>query len=148
MFKYKKLILSLAFIFSTSLLVCGQTKTTLRDNDAVKSTPAYAEVLLRQTELQAELEDLLFAYTDEFPKVKEIRIELDMLKQDMRKMFLVRESETSKLSVALGKLMLRRAELETDLWNLRQTKDDEHPDIKKMLRKISIFNSAINDILK
>ncbi len=36
---------------------------------AIKSTAAYAEVLLRKTELEATLEDLSVAYTEDFPKV-------------------------------------------------------------------------------
>jgi hypothetical protein len=36
------------------------------DLRAVRSSPAYAEVLLRETELKAELESLLLDYTEEY----------------------------------------------------------------------------------
>ena len=47
--------------------------------DAVSSSPAYAELLLRRTDLTAELESLLIDYTDDYPKVKELRYTLDAL---------------------------------------------------------------------
>jgi len=60
----------------------------------------------------------------------------------------IKIDETSKLTLALGKLMVRRAELETDLWNLRKKYDDNHPDVKRARRKITIYESAIREILK
>ncbi len=50
-----------------------------RGAQTIKSSPAYAEVLLRRTERESELEEFLLDYTEEFPKVKEIKFELGLL---------------------------------------------------------------------
>lgn len=114
---------------------------------AVKSSAAFAEIILRKTELEAELESLLINYTEEFPKVKEMRFESDSLKRAIERLALVKSAEASKLTSALGKLMVRKAELETDLWNLRKKYDDNHPEVKRAGRKIAIYESAIKEIL-
>ena len=117
------------------------------DAKANKSSPAFAEILLRKTELAAELENYLTNYTDEFPKVKELRFELDLLTKEMNRILAVNPTDAAKLTLALGKLMLRKIELETDLWNLRKQYNDEHPDIKQALRKVAVFEAAIKEIL-
>ncbi|HXH70085.1 MAG TPA: hypothetical protein VNI60_07135, partial [Pyrinomonadaceae bacterium] len=84
---------------------------------AIKSSPTYAELLLRKTEREAELEEFLLDYTDEFPKVKEIKFELDLLQKQMEKVLAIGASDAPKLSLALGKLLVRKTELEVDYWN-------------------------------
>jgi hypothetical protein len=59
----------------------------------------------------------------------------------------VKSTEASKLTLALGKLMLRRVELETELWKLLGTYKDEHPDVKQAKRRVEIFDQAINEVL-
>jgi uncharacterized protein involved in exopolysaccharide biosynthesis len=114
---------------------------------AAKSSPAYAELLLRRTERESELEEFLINYTEEFPKVKEIRFELDSLKKELDKVTAVSASESGKLTLALGKLIVRKVELETDLWNLRLQYKDDHPEIKRGRRKIEVYERAIKEIL-
>ena len=113
----------------------------------VKSSPAFAEVLLRKTELQAELESLLIEYTEEYPKVKEARFELTAIQKELDRILAVKASEASKLTQALGKLMVRKLEIEADLWALRSKYDDEHPDVKRAKRKLEIFEASIKEIL-
>lgn len=152
--KYKQLLLLLTLILSSSLLANAQTKTKADSiktatptTQAVKASPAFAEILLRKTEVAAELEDYLTNYTDEFPKVKEIRFELDLLNKEMNRILAVNPNDSAKLSLALGKLMLRKIELEKDVWNLRKQYNDEHPDVKQALRKVAVFEAAIKEIL-
>ena len=149
------------FFLAALFLVCvgnisfaqtnGKTKTvqTLPKSDAKanKSSPAFAEILLRKTEIAAELEDYLTNYTDEFPKVKELRFELDLLNKEMNRILAVNPTDSAKLTLALGKLMLRKIELERDVWNLRKQYNDEHPDVKQALRKVAVFEAAIKEIL-
>lgn len=108
---------------------------------------AFAEIILRKTELEAELESLLVSYTEEFPKVAEIRFEFDSLKRAIERLSTVKAAESSKLTLALGKLMVRKAELETDLWNLRKRYDDNNQEVKRARRKIEIYEAAIKEIL-
>ena len=111
------------------------------------SSPAYAELLLKKTELQSDLESLILEYTEEFPKVKEIRHVLTLVDRDTARLSKVKATDTSRLTLALGKLMVRRIELETDLWKLQGTYKDEHPEVKRAKRKIEIYESAIGEIL-
>ena len=145
-------LLFLAFLFLFSVNFCfSQTKNKSAINPevvkAVKSSPAYAEVLLRKTELEAQLEDLLVSYTPEFPKVKEVQFQINFIKLEMEKFYNTIPSESQKLTLALGKLIVRKIELETDLWNLRKRLGDEHPDVKKAKKKVLIFEAAINEVL-
>jgi hypothetical protein len=111
----------------------------------VKSSAAYAEVLLRKTELSAELENFLVDYTEDFPKVKELRFEVGLLQKDLEK--LLGAADASRMSGPLGRLLVRRAELATDLWNLQAQYNDDHPDVKRAKRKVEIFEKAIREIL-
>jgi hypothetical protein len=149
-----------AFFLLISALVCsaqtnsGRTKpmpTPVNGSSggnlqaAIKSSPAYAEVLLRKTELQATLDDLSVEFTDEYPKVKETRHELSLINRDFDKISAV--TDASKLTLALGRLIVRRAELETDLWALLQKYGEDHNDVKRARRKVATFEKAIKEIL-
>lgn len=113
----------------------------------LKSSAAFAETLLRKVEIEAELEELLFAYTEEHPRVKENRFRLDSINKAVEKILSVNHSEASKLTAALGKLLVRKSELEFELWKLRQQLSDEHPDVKRARRKVEIFDKAVKEIL-
>ncbi len=149
----KIFLFTLLFLFS-SLVCAAQTggrtvqnpaKTTAQ---AIKSSPAYAELLLRKTEQTAELEDLLVEYTEEFPKVQQLRAELALLEKEMKRILAVNPSETSKLTLALGKLMLRKVELELDFEKVQKQYTDDNSDVKQAKRKVEIFESAIKEILQ
>ncbi|MDQ2745768.1 MAG: hypothetical protein M3T96_00705 [Acidobacteriota bacterium] len=114
---------------------------------AVKSSPAYAELLLRKVEREAQLEELAPDYTDEFPKVKEIKFELSLISQALERILAVKPAESGKLTLALGKLLVRKTELGTDLWSLHQQFTDERPEVKRLRRKIEIYEQAIKEIL-
>jgi hypothetical protein len=123
------------------------TPTIDSELQLIRSSPAYAELLLHRTELESDLDSLLVDYTEEYPKVKAIRIELSFLKVEMDRLFTVNTAETGKLTLALGKLMLRKVELETELVALRAQYKDDHPDVRKARKKVETFESAIKEIL-
>src|SRR5687767_11405889 len=100
---YKKYLVSLTVILFSVFFVQGQTKSAVKPAPetlkAVKSSAAYAEILLQRTVLEAELEDLLVAYTLEYPKVKEIQFQLGLIKIEMDKLFTVKPEEKEKLTL-------------------------------------------------
>lgn len=114
----------------------------------VRGTAAYAEIALKKAEVDAELESLLPDYTEDFPKIKELRFASNLLTQDLASLNAVRPDETAKLTLALGKLMIRRLEAAIDLWKLRQTYADNHPDVRRALRRWEIFDKTVKDILE
>ena len=119
----------------------------ISDLQLQRSSPAHAELLLKKTELQSELESLLLGYTEEYPKVVEIRYSLTILQKESNRILAVKAAESSKLTLALGKLMVRKSELETDLWQLLRTYKEGHPDVKRAKRKVEIYEAAIKEIL-
>ncbi|MCY7346313.1 MAG: hypothetical protein LH614_08860 [Pyrinomonadaceae bacterium] len=113
----------------------------------MKSSPAFAELILRRTERESELEEFLIDYTEEFPKVKELKFELILLQNALDKISAVNASESGKLTSALGKLMVRKVEIGVDLWNLKRQYNDDHPEVKRARRKVEVFEKAIREIL-
>ena len=116
-------------------------------SSAVKSSPAYAELLLRKVERESALEEFAVDYTEEFPKVKELKFELNLIAQEMNRILAVKPEEAGKLTLALGKLLVRKTELGTDLWKLHQQYTDERPEVKRLRRKIEVYERAIKEIL-
>lgn len=114
---------------------------------SIRSSPAYAEVLLRKTELAAEIESLLLEFTEEYPKVKASRFSLAQLQKQADVLLAIKPADAGKLTLALGKLMVRKTELETDLWALQENLADGHPDVKRAKRKVEIYEKAIREIL-
>jgi len=150
-----KIILTSILILLSASLCYAQT-TSKKDAaqnglpkiiNQAKNTPAYAELLLRRTERESELEEFLLNYTEEFPKVKELKFELDLLKKEMDKVVAVSASEAGKLTLALGKLIVRKTELETDVWNLKRQYSEDHPEVKRARRKVEVYDKAIKEIL-
>jgi len=123
------------------------TPAPAADLQPIKSSPAFAELLLHRTELQSDLDSLLADYTEEYPKVKAIRVELGFLKVEMDRLLAVNAADSGKLTLALGQLMLRKVSLETELDALRAQYKDEHPDVRKARKKVETFEAAIKEIL-
>lgn len=149
MSKYLKLFS--AFNLLLFFLVCAQNTSgqgntgKSRYLEAIKSSSAYAELLLRKTELDSEAESLLASYTEDYPKVKESRYELGLIQRDFEKILM--QTDTSKLTLALGKLLVRRAELNTTLWVLQSRYGANHPEVKRAVRKVASFDNAVKEIM-
>jgi uncharacterized protein involved in exopolysaccharide biosynthesis len=142
---------------TTLVLVCAAASfaqknpiaksTPTPDAQAVRSSPAYAELLLQKTELQSSVDALLVDHTEEFPKVKEMRSQLGFLQAEMDRLLAVKPENAGRLSDALGKLILRKVELESALVSLRSQYKEDHPEVKRMQRKIDSYEAAIKEIL-
>lgn len=147
------LLIASALVFST-FAFSQQVKSPLANKSTpgevvsqTKSSPAYAEILLKKTELQADLESLVLDYTEDYPKIKEIRFTLGLIQKESERLISVKPSDTSKLTLALGKLIVRKIEIETDMWGLQRNYNDDHPDVKRAKRKVEIYEAAIKEIL-
>lgn len=112
-----------------------------------KASPAFAELRLRKAELESELESLLTEYTEEYPKIKEARATMGFLQKEIDRIAATGPNAGQRLTPALGKLMVRKAELETEVWRLLETLQPGHPDVKRAKRRVEIFEGAIKDIL-
>jgi Skp family chaperone for outer membrane proteins len=132
------------------LLIAGTAAFSQAPSEAgpIRSSPAYSEVLLRKTQLQADLEALIADYTEAHPKILDLRAELAAINKSIERIFAVKPAETGKLTLALGKLLVEQATLQTDFVRLQRTYNQEHIEVKRAKRKLEIFESAINEILK
>ena len=151
--KPTKILFFALLIFGCAPLCAAQVKPkpaapTTAGAQAVKTSPAYAEVLLRKTELTSELESMLVEYTEEYPKVKEIRFEISQLQKELDRLLAANVADAARLSTALGKLMARKCEVSVDLWTLQQQYNDQNPDVRRAKRRVEIFEAAISDILQ
>jgi len=150
----RSLLIFVTIIFA-SVACLAQTEASQKDKKVAatgsqagfRSSPAYAELLLKRTELSASLESLILEYTEEFPKVKEDRFVLTLIDRETDRLSKMKPPDMQKLTLALGKLIVRKIELETELWNLQKNYKDEHPDVKRSKRKVEIYESAIGEIL-
>ena len=140
-------------LFAGTILCSGQTAKTKADaiegaaSAAVRSSPAYAEILLKRTELQAALESLLLDYTEDYPKVQELRHTFALVQKENGRLASVKATDAPKLTLALGKLMIKKIEFETELWLLEVNYKADHPDVKRAKRRVEIYETAIKEIL-
>jgi uncharacterized protein involved in exopolysaccharide biosynthesis len=118
------------------------------DPGPIKASPAYAELLLRKTELASEIAAVAPDYTESNPRMLDLRNELAAIDRLMQRVFSVAPSEVGKLTQALGKLMVKQASLEADLARLSRSYSDEHPEVKRARRRLNAFDSAVREILK
>jgi len=112
-----------------------------------KATAAYAEIALRRADVEAELESLLVEYTDEFPKVRELKYSLTRVDAEVARLAAIKPAERDRATSALGKLMVRKVEAELELWKLSQDYADNHPEVRRAKKKVEIYERAIKEIL-
>lgn len=136
--------LVIAVLFSAAAVA---QKSSSQTADAVRGSSAYAEVLLKKTEIESELESLSLDYTAEFPRVKELKYSLSILQRDTDKILATKTGDAGRLTQALGKLIGRRVDLETDLWKLVELYKEDHPDVKRAKRRVEIYDRAIKQII-
>ena len=118
------------------------------DPGPIRSSAAYSEVLLRKTEVLADIEAFLESYTEANPRVIDARFELAALERSLEKIFAVKATETGKLTLALGKLIVKRAALETEANRLARSYNADHPELKRAKRRVEIFDNAIKEVLR
>lgn len=136
---------SIAAIF---LLVFAAAGAFAQEAGPIRSSAAYSEVLLRKTQLQADLEAYLGDYTELHPKILDLRAELAAINKSLERIYAVKPTETGKLTLALGKLLVEQATLQMDLARLQRSYNNEHVEVKRAKRKLEIFENSINEILK
>ncbi len=140
--------ITLLFIFILGLSLSSFTQSKIKaETLSFKSTPAFAEIILKKTEVEAEFESLIIDYTEEYPKVKENKLALELLKKEIEKLSKLGSSQLPKLSVALGKLIVRKVELEVEVKSLLIEYNEKNPDVIRMRKKLQIFEKAISEIL-
>src|SRR5688572_10888435 len=137
-------------IFPLAFVVCLISLPLVchAQQDAIRSSPAYAEVLIRKTDVLADIEAFAADYTEANPRMVDLRFEAASLERAFEKILAVKPAEAGKLTLALGKLLVRRAAFETELDRLSRSYAKDHPDVKRAKRRVEIFDAAIKEVLK
>lgn len=145
----KKIFATVCILFAAGAFAAAQKNSGSTEGVfSIKSSPAYAEILLRKTELQADIDAFGTDYTEASTKMIELRAELLSLDRSLEKVFAVRPSETGKLTQSLGKLIVKKAALDADLDRSLRKYSKEHPETKRAQRRVDRFEAAIAEILK
>ncbi|MCO6511063.1 MAG: hypothetical protein J5I65_09745 [Aridibacter famidurans] len=147
---FRALLLTAALL-AAAAATYAQNGSAIKDApeypEHVRSSPAFAELILRRAVLESELEELLVRYTNDFPKVAEMRFELAEIEAGIGKLLEIPAEKASKLTLALGKMLVQRAEYATELDVLKRKYEDSHPEVKRTARKLEIFDKAVRTIL-
>lgn len=140
-------ILILGFLLALPTFCFSQNSATAAPGPIISSA-AYAEVLLRKTEVQADIESFLADYTEANPKILDLRYELGALDRSAAKILGVKAADAGKLTLALGKLLVRQAALETDLARLSRSYNKDHQEVKRAKKRVEYFDNAIKEIMR
>jgi hypothetical protein len=146
------LLISLAgsLIFMAAAVAAGQANripALIEPTSGSSATAAFAEVALRRAEFEADLEAFLVDYTDDFPRVKELRFGLTRIGAEVERLKAMKPADRDRATSALGKLMVRKVETEIELWKLEQSYADSHPEVRRAKKRVEIFERAIKEIL-
>lgn len=114
---------------------------------AIKSSPAYSALILQRTVIKAELEEMLVTYTEDFPKVRDARHEIDLINFELTRLLETKVTDSCKLSDSLGQLMIKKTGVEMELYNLKKKFNDDHPDVLRTKRKLDVYEKAVAEIL-
>src|SRR5690349_7574449 len=127
--KFVRLLLGSSILSVSAVLFLTTSSAYSQTADAgpIRSSAAYSEILLRKTEILADLDAFSAEYTEENPKMIELRAELASLNKQLEKVFGVKPSDTGKLTLALGKLIVRKAALDAELARLSLRNSKDHP---------------------
>ncbi len=145
-----KFIFSFLILMFCSLPIFAQTdkiEFSTPTSKAIKSSPAYSALVLQRTVIKAELEEMLVAYTEDFPKVKDARHEIDLINFSLTRLLETKVPDSCKLSDSLGQLMIKKIAVEMQVYFLKKKYNDDHPEVQRAKRKLDIYEKAVAEIL-
>jgi len=144
----------LVCLFSASAVISQTGKppkaspTPVPTANPIKSSAAYIELTLHKTIINAELVDLLEEYTEEYPRVKELKLEVQYVQAELVNLQELGASLLPRLTESFAKLLLQKIKMQVDLALLRAAHKDDHPDVKRAIRRVDIYEKAIKDVLQ
>jgi hypothetical protein len=147
--------IALIFLFSASAVISQTGKPPKAAPtpappaaNRIKSSAAYIELALHKANIEAELVDMLVDYTDEYPRVKELKLETQYVQAELLSLQELDVSLLPKLTESFAKLLLQKIKMQVDLAQQRAVHKDDHPDVKRAIRRVDIYEKAIKDLLQ
>ena len=114
----------------------------------VADTAAYAEVYAARVEAEADLKVLNMDLTEESVQVREKKLERDLLAREIRWLEALPSTSHNKMSMALGRLLVRKTQAEVNLKMLSQNYAEDFPAVKKAHTRIGIYNDEVQKLLQ
>ncbi|HEX7955779.1 MAG TPA: hypothetical protein VF508_02495 [Pyrinomonadaceae bacterium] len=145
-----KVILSalvLAAAVAAAPAVCASQSAGDAPRDP-KDTPAYAVLVIRKAEVEAELEVLSSMFTGTHPDVRSKRFELDALGFELEEMRATELSRVPKLSETYGRLVVRKAAVGAGLNELPRGFTPGHPEVSKKRAELLALGRELEDLLR
>ena len=125
----------------------AQTTQATDSSSSVKASPAYAEIMVRKVELQSDLEAMLLDYKEEFPKIRSMKREIEILDASIEMLMKLPLSANGKMTSTVGRLIVRRAELETESTETAARYGGDHPEVRRAKKRVEVFERAIRELL-
>ena len=145
----KVLLVAIALVVSASGIVVGcEPKSAEYLLSAPETTPAYAVLVLRKAKVEAELSQLSEELTNEHPSLDTKRFELRAIKREMTRMRAVETSRVSRLSGAVGNLILSKVAIQVELNELLVQLTPQHPDVTKKKVELAALEREIENVLR
>jgi uncharacterized protein involved in exopolysaccharide biosynthesis len=145
----KGLLVAIALAVGASGIVVGnelQSADCL--SSAPEATPAYGALVLRKAKVEAELSKLSQELTNEHPSLDSKRFELRAIRREMAKMRAVETPHVSKLSSAVGNLILSKVALQVELNDLLVRLKPQHSDVTKKEFELATLAREIENVLR
>jgi hypothetical protein len=114
----------------------------------VADTGAYAEVYAARVEAEADLKVLSTDLTEETIQVREKKLERDLLAREIRWLEALPLVSHDKMTIALGRLLVRKTQAEVSLKMLSEKYAESFPTVKKARTKIEVYNNEIQKLLQ
>lgn len=133
---------------SQSTNVGAKVKQQNLTNLSVQTTLAYAEVFAQKVEAEAELKVLMIDMTDDAPQVREKKLRRDFLQREIEWLEKLPAALHPKMTLALGKIIVRKVQAEVDQKMFAENYADEHPLIKKARARFAVYKDEIDKLLQ
>ena len=145
----KRLLIAVAL----AVCVCGtalgfQPQSVDRVSSAAETTAAYARLVLRKATVESEVAELSATLTNEHPSLTAKRFELRAIGLEMDKMRMFEQSRVSKLSAAVGDLIVSKVAVQVELHALRARLTRQHPDVTKKSDELAALEREIENVLQ
>lgn len=128
------------------------SETKAEQNPVTKAgaqmTLAFAEVFAQKVETEAELKILSVEMTDDAPQITEKKMQHDFLQREIEWLENLPTTMQSKMTLALGKMIVRKIQAEVDEKMLTKNYADEHPLVKKARARLVIYKNEIDKLLQ
>lgn len=131
---------------SSNVVKTGKTPPVT--NSALKSSAAYGELIAAQAEAKVDLKILLFDYKEAAPQVVAKQKLIESYKTEIAKLEAMPATIAPKLTLALGRLLVKKIEAEAELNDLIEEYAEEHPSVKKARVRFQVFTEETNKLLQ